>query len=557
MTRRKHLWPLFLLPVAAVLAFVWLGPPRGGARDNAGPGGAGNGPKVADLGGRARELPAANAPANADEAETPPGPEPEGGEPPVEEASNTAREIDIYLGQLAHATRVNNQRGQTLAHESLKKCRPSELVDERVLAALESETGAPVRAQFFAAFHAEDARLAWATRALELRAGKFLGTDENYQPGETDELALLARCFLRAGRDPDLPAPVLAFVRSTLQQERPDWALKVVIARLAPADRARPAGEPAYAPPDALCKAFELELRQLLERATAPLELREQAFVAWLLTFTTTDDLFRALEIPALLPCLATMLDLCNTPRDKGWRAAGWLAFATSDPEALRRAVGNVLAGSADTAAKQRLIQRLGLAAAFEHRRALLEAGLQRKDANQGDYLAAWGHVAASEADLKLLSEAAESADAAVASGAIQGLTACGYPLHTAAGAELRRLVEQGKNPGLQSQALGAVLAGLPNQAEKEKLVDKYLAPEFDATVRAVAVSHILATNTERMKQVGEADPSPRVRQAALTRLGDMKDKKLRPYFLNLANNDPQPLIRQQARKYADELKDD
>lgn len=552
MAQRKHLWPLFLLPVAAVLAFVWLGPPRGNSHDNAASGGAGNGPKVADLGGRARELPAENAPSNQAASENPPGPEPEGGEPPVEEATNTAREIDIYLGQLAHATKVNDQRGQTLAHESLRKCRPHQLVDERVLAALESERNAFVRTQFFAAYHAEEAKLVWASRALELRAGKFLGTDENYEAGEVDELGtyltpllmLLLDQFMK-NATPD--SRTLALLRNGLDTERPEWLLKQVSAFLhkcAQIESCLP-----------LARSIEHEMKGFLERQSAAFEIRELVFVAYAVLQQDWPSLVALLDSPQLKPYLATVINMMRPGPTADELVLGpdhrpEMLRATGQSPELIGLLQRTLAGDSPVAEKQLLIQRLaqGSGSVVVD---LLKSGLQRKDANLGDYLAAWGRVAKTPEDLKLLAESAAAADSATATGAIEGLRQCAL---NEAAAELARIVEQGGNPGLQSQALGALLAR--DNAKAETIVESYLGTDRDASVRAVAVAHIPAKNIDRMKKVVDEDASPRVRQAALTRLGDMKDKKLRSYFLSVAINDPQPLIRQQAKKYADELKD-
>lgn len=553
MSGRKHLWPLFLLPVAAVLAFVWIAPRRPGAVNEAAPG-AGNGPKVADLGSRGRDLPAENAPANESETDRPPGPEPEGGEPPVEEQANSAREIDIYLGQLAHATKVNDGRGINLAHQALRNCRPHELVDERVQAALEPERSAFVRTQFFAAFHAQEPALGWAARALELRAGKFLGTDEIYDPGEEDELKAYAHTLLRRlvlqmqSSEPTADPRPLAFARNALDTQIPAWALELTLWHIIEAAILTDRPE--------LAREFEQEVRRLLERGTADLKLREQAFAVYATAQADVPALLAQMDAPWLRPYTATLVQMFPVYTPPGQLKPGSLVRTPlgdrviQQGDAVSALVARVLAGNAPQAEKQLLIQRL-CRTELPKARELLETGLQRKDANLGDYLAAWGYRARTTEDLKLLAESAAAADSASATGAIEGLRQCPLP---EAAAELARIIEQGANPGTQSQALGALLARDPRKAET--IVESYLGPDRDAAVRAVAVAHIPAKNTDRLKKVIDEDASPRVRQAALTRLGEMNDKKLRPYFLNVANNDPQPLIRQQAKKYADELKD-
>jgi len=554
MAQKKHLWPLFLLPAVAVLAFVWLAPKRPGAVNDAPA--AVNTPKIADLGSRGRDLPAENAPAgnselptNGTDAETPVQP------PPEEEATNSAREIDIYLGQLAHATKVNDGRGIGLAHESLKKCRPHELVDERVLAALESERNAFVRTQFFAAYHANEPKLAWAARALELRAGKFLGTDETYEPGEVEELKTYATTLLRQlmqqvrSAEPTADPRPLAFARGAMDSERPVWALELTLRAVVEASI-----EQEDLPE--LARAFEQEVRGLLERGTATIEMRGLAFFVYAAAQTDIPSLLGQMDAPWLRPYTAALVKLFPHFNQPGTLHLGSGVTLPLAARVIEHAVevsalaGRILASNMPTADKQALIQtlcRVNLPKVPE----LLDAGIQRKDANLGDYLAAWGFRAASPEDLKLLAESAAAADSATATGAIEGLRQCAL---SEAAAELNRIVEQGNNPGVQSQALGALLAR--DSANAATIVESYLGTDRDPSVRAVAVAHIPAKNIDRMKKVIDEDGSPRVRQAALTRLGEMKDKKLRSYFNSVAINDPQPLIRQQAKKYADELKD-
>ncbi len=551
MAQKKHLWPLFLLPAVAVLAFVWLAPKRPGAVNDAPA--AANTPKIADLGSRGRDLPAENAPAgnselptNGTDTETPVQP------PPEEEATNSAREIDIYLGQLAHATKVNDGRGIGLAHESLKKSRPHELVDERVLAALESERNAFVRTQFFAAYHADEPKIAWAARALELRAGKFLGTDETYEPGEVEELSvyltpLLMRLLDQFMKNATPDSRTLALLRNVLDTERPEWLLKQVSAFLHKCAQIE-----ACLP---LARSVEHEMKEFLESQSAAFEVRELVFVAFAVLQPDWPGLVALLDSPQLRSYLATVINMMRPGPTSNELAMGpdnrpdILKATGSSPE-LVALLQRTLAGDSSVAEKQLLIQRLALGNS-EVVVDLLKSGLQRKDANLGDYLAAWGRVAKTPEDLKLLAEAAAAADSATATGAIEGLRQCALP---EAAAELARIVEQSNNPGVQSQALGALLAR--DSANAEKVVEGYLGADRDAAVRAVAVAHIPAKNIDRMKKVIDEDGSPRVRQAALTRLGEMKDKKLRSYFNSVAINDPQPLIRQQAKKYADELKD-
>ncbi len=554
-TRTKLLvFGLLVLLAALVATVAYVGRIKHAPADNSQAAGA-NG-LIPDLGGRGKPMaggndaaPAANATPDPAANDAPDNTQPQA--PPDRE--NSVFQIDTYLSNLAHGVRTGNQRTIDLAQDALRKCRPDKLVDERVQAALAAEQNAFVRTGYFAAFHQPQSSLAWAQQALELRSGKFLGTDAVYDPGEEAELgtyaSLLLKQLIQASHQqpPATPdARCLAFARNVLDTERPPWALRLLLQGLA---------EEVLAPdvPE-FPRLLEQELKHLLERASADWQLREYAFWMYALAQQDLSALVASMETPFLRPHVASLLSLMpqrrppplqrelTVPLMNRVRA---LAPAVSD------LVARVLAGNAPQAEKQLLIQRLAaqdLPRSYE----ILQAGLQRKDANYGDYLAAWGYCAKTAQDLARLVEAAASADSASATGAIEGLRQSQLP---EADTELKRLVEQGDNAGVQSQALGALL--LRNATEAEKLVESYLGADRDPALRAVAVAHIAAKDTSRMQKVVEEDASPRVRQAALTRLGDLKNKKLRSFFLGVAISDPSPLLRSQAKKYAEELKDE
>lgn len=544
---------LLLAGLAAAVAYLGRITHSGPAAENHG---GANG-LIPDLGGRAKPMPGANDTPAGNQPANPAGNGPSNDAPdtttdqPPADHENSVFEIDTYLSNLAHGTRVRNQRSIDLAHAALRKCRPDKLVDERVTFALTAEANAFVRTQFFAAFHQPDPKLDWARRALEQRGGKFLGTDAVYEPGEEAELAAYARLLLqslivqvRAPADPD--ARTLAFARNVLDAQRPAWALKLLLTD--------PLEDVLMQDIAAFARLLEQELKHLLERATAEWDLREQAFWLYALAQPDAAGLLSQMEAPFLRPHVATLLPLFGPwPVQQTFRAVPvWPLWQRlrEQAAAISAMVGRVLAGNALPPEKQLLIQRLARHDVPDARQ-MLEAGLQRKDVNLGDYLAAWGYRAATPDDLKRLIEAAASADTASATGAIEGLRQSQLPQ---ADIELQRLIEQGDNAGIQSQALGALL--LRNSADADKLVESYLGADRDPSLRAVAVAHIAAKNTARMQRVVEEDASPRVRQAALTRLGDLKDKKLRSFFLSVAINDNSPLIRQQAKKLAEELKD-
>jgi hypothetical protein len=117
----------------------------------------------------------------------------------------------------------------------------------------------------------------------------------------------------------------------------------------------------------------------------------------------------------------------------------------------------------------------------------------------------------------------------------------------------LKRILEQGANLGAKSQALGALL---DRSISREQMLDEYLDPARDTALRAVAVAFVPIKNTDRLKKIVEDDPAPRVRQSALTRLGELKDVTLLSWMISIRTNDSSPVLRAQARRYAKELED-
>ena len=214
-----------------------------------------------------------------------------------------------------------------------------------------------------------------------------------------------------------------------------------------------------------------------------------------------------------------------------------------------------LLQGNMDADNKRLLIQRI---AAYDvpNGRAMIEAGLQTKDANYPDYLVAFGSFASNATDLQRLTGAADDADVKIAQGGIEGLRQSRLG---AADTELRKVLEQGVNPGVKSQALGALLS---RSTDKSALIEEYLDVNKDPSLRAVAVSHIPESNLDRLQEVVEEDPSLRVRQAALNRVGAVRPdnvpdrKRLRAWFLSIKERDASPVIRSAARKFAEALKE-
>lgn len=548
MAQRVPYWPFVVIPlVVGGLALAWWKWP---AADLPAANNAARSP-IPDLGSRGKSLPVPSNQPAPDDPDNPAGNDardPDGTEPEPEPA-NSAREIEIFLGQLAHATNVRDGRGIKLAHESLSKCRPSTLVDECVRKALESESSAWVRIEYFRAFHAAESRRDWAFFSYDRRTAKFMGTDPELLIGEPEELKLLTselmRVLAQTARDGIFDERLMSLLRNLLDTEKPEWLLREALFKLIELELANL--------PGIVLPRLRNELRALLERATAIAEIREGAFFAWLQSLPEVTSALSDLQSPKLQPYLFCTLQAWNQRAQVSAAAppaSPLLAWLREQADALRDLYRTLLQGNAELALKQQLIQALARYE-FPHSRELVDAGSARKDANYGDYLAALGAMATTADDLRVLTAAAAEPEVAFAQGAVEGLRQS--HLREADG-ELRSIVEQGTNVAIQSQALGALLSRARSDGDRNLLLEEFLNPNKEAGLRAVAVAHV--SDGERLKRLVDEDESLRVRQAALTKLGDMKDKKLRPFFLLVKDRDASPVLRQQARKYAEELRD-
>ncbi len=563
--RRTPVWLIVLcvLPLAlggAVIVWLQLGGTGSGNTS------AGNSaPKLPDLGSRGKDL--ANAPVaggneaignSADGGESPVD---GGNEPPPEVAESTEREIDILVGRIQHATKVGDRKGRESAHGELRRCRPSERVDARLTFHIENEQNAWVRIEFFKAYHAEEERRKWALRVLDTRTSQLYGTTDQYASGEFEELklyleALLPLLFEGPARDERL----MALIRSTIDAEKPEWLLVPLFQQLLRLHEAVKRAE-YKTDPSSVTVAIRENLRRMLERHTAPEELRFMALWLWITSLEDWSTAMLELEQTALkeyLPMLVRGLprrdrrggipvidDMMADRLDNVGPGRGWsVEHAQEIADLVKRMVTQPLGADVIRALIATVAER-----AIPDALLIVEAGVSRKD----DFLPAWltalGCVGG-EAVLQRLTQAADDPDPLVAQGAVEGLRRSPT---SGADAELKRVLEQGANIAVKSQALGAMLDRSDN---KTALLDEYLDVNKDASLRAVAVAHIPKTDLERMKALVENDPSLRVRQAALTRLGELKNKALRTWFLRIKERDPSPVLRQQAHRYADELED-
>jgi hypothetical protein len=306
-----------------------------------------------------------------------------------------------------------------------------------------------------------------------------------------------------------------------------------------------------------LAKSIEQEVRGFLQRRTAGASLRERTFPVLMLTYDPPSSVLAALETSEWWDYASSLLTefevraLVRVHIGSWTPTPDWLQEILDSPE-LAKLIENLLSGAMPADAKRLLIQRVG-GYDIPEGRALIEAGLARRDASYPDYLAAFGRVAKGEADFQLLTAAADDPDVNVALGAIEGLRQCEWNTDAA----LRKVLENGTNDGIKSQALGALLS---RTEDKDVLLEEYLGEGKDASLRAVAAQHVPLTNLERLQRIAEEDPSPSVRLVALNRVGSIvpesifQRKELRGWFVKMKDRDNSSVIRAAARKYAEDL---
>jgi hypothetical protein len=290
----------------------------------------------------------------------------------------------------------------------------------------------------------------------------------------------------------------------------------------------------------------------MLERRSAPPEVRDVALWLWLESLPDWSVAITELEQTVLHIYLPTLLHGFPKRGEGGaypelsQDAHPWVG---ANAEKIADLCAQMLARQIDAEVKRTLIKALSERAVPKGRE-MLDAGLARKGEFYPDWLTALGRMATSSEDLQRLTAAADDPKAEISQGAIEGLR-----VSTMLGAdgELKRILEQGANLGAKSQALGALL---DRSISREQMLDEYLDPARDTALRAVAVAFVPIKNTDRLKKIVEDDPAPRVRQSALTRLGELKDVTLLSWMISIRTNDSSPVLRAQARRYAKELED-
>ncbi len=511
-----------------------------------------NGARAPSLGSRGTDLADTPSPDVKEGDQVKPEEEAPDPEPEEIEPDSTEHEIDTLISALAHATRVGDRPGRQKAHHGLARCKPSELVNARLVLSIEAEQNAWVRIEFFRALHGQDAQRRQAMRAYDSRSDQFLGVNQQIRGGEVEEInlyvaTLLPMLFEGIQRDERL----MALVRNAINNETPEWMLLPLINQLLALHQKHQPDTDFRTDPMSAVAALKDDLRAMLERSTATEQVREVALWLWIVSLPEWTEALADIEqsvlrayLPALVRGLPSRKPGDTAAADTGGPGQAW---ALANAEKISGLCKGMLNRGLEPDITRALIAAIA-GRQLPGARELVEAGIARKDDYLGNWYTALGAMALGAADLQQLSAASNDPLPSVAQGAIEGLRVS--PLGAADG-ELRRIVEQGGNVGVQSQALGALL---DRSETRDQILEQYLDPARDPALRAVAVAFVPSTGIARLKQVVEDDPALRVRQAALTRLGDLKDTALEGWFHIIRHNDPSPVLRAQARRYAEEL---
>ena len=384
-----------------------------------------------------------------------------------------------------------------------------------------------VRLAYFQCLEEPVAAMEWATRAYAKWTGRFLGTDLQLEPGNIAEFSAYARVLF--DRAP-LEGEGLALAKNALTTAQPEWLMPVLSHSLA-----------YTGPAETRVKPILPELTGLLETGATKGQVRDELFVAWSNCFGSIDELLIATQDARMQLCLVALLKEAAASRN--WRGP--------ELERVIVRVGEILASTQATEIKREFIAALSSLLPLNKQEvgALIEAGMARRDANLADYLEAFGKLASTAQELKRLVEFANETNANTARGAINGLRQS--PLK-AADDELRTILSVGQNSGVKSDALAALLERNPQT--RDLLVDEYLAEDKPASLRVISVAYLSDKRHDKLKDLGENDPEMRVREAAINKLGSLKDKSLKTWFTRVSRSDSVPVLRQLARKYAAEL---
>lgn len=527
--RRLNAWPLLFCVFPVVIAFVLIAlinrPASNTVHET-----RTNAPSAADLGSRGLPLAAANhdkTPAVETENGPPSNSTPKGEQDSPPAPGVSEREIEIHIKNLKFAVQHNNVRGANLESAWLKEASPRPLVISCLTTASDAESDSMVRLAYFQCLEEPVAAMEWATRAYAKWTGRFLGTDLQLEPGNIAEFSAYARVLF--DRAP-LEGEGLALAKNALTTAQPEWLMPVLSHSLA-----------YTGPAETRVKPILPELTGLLETGATKGQVRDELFVAWSNCFGSIDELLIATQDARMQLCLVALLKEAAASRN--WRGP--------ELERVIVRVGEILASTQATEIKREFIAALSSLLPLNKQEvgALIEAGMARRDANLADYLEAFGKLASTAQELKRLVEFANETNANTARGAINGLRQS--PLK-AADDELRTILSVGQNSGVKSDALAALLERNPQT--RDLLVDEYLAEDKPASLRVISVAYLSDKRLDKLKDLGENDPEMRVREAAINKLGSLKDKSLKTWFTRVSRSDSVPVLRQLARKYAAEL---
>jgi hypothetical protein len=547
--RKFVLWPLFfcVMPVLIAFGLFWLinRPSASNTAENKPSSSADLGPRGTPLTPRTNTEPSANSDESSPTRHnTVVQPKPD----ETTDPSVTEREVEIHIKNLKFAVQHNNGRGKDLETNWLKRARPSDLVSKLIDAAWTIEQDAFVRLAFFAAIVPLEAQQGLALRGLRKDASKCLGSDELIAAGQSNELSAYLRCALR---QQVLGSEVVEMVRNFLRLEKPTWLAEPILEGLE--DRLDDTAKR-----DAI-QDFWADLDELVRRATLEQTLLYGYFWLWSARFADSDAFFTALSDPQLQKYVPALLSR-YTPREYGPNYTGrglriaqpvFDRFLGPPFTAVIRLVRQLLETSNDVVLKRWMIQMIAAKELPEPTEfaSLIDAGITRRDANLPDYLAALGKMSEMPGALKRLASFASEQDVDVARGAINGLRQS--PLK-AADDELRMILSVGQNSGVKGDALAALLERNPQT--RDALVDDYIGEDKAVGLRVIAVSYLSTKREDKLKELGENDPEVRVREAAINKLGSLKDKSLKTWFTRVSRSDPVPVLRQLAKKYAAEL---
>lgn len=523
--RRLNAWPLLFCVLPVVIAFALISLINRPA-SNVGNEPRANTATAADLGSRGMPVAAANrqTPAAGNSESAPPSNSAPMGEPESPAVAGvTEREIEIHIKNLKFAVQHNNAKGVTLETNWLRNAKPPELVARMLLAALEIESDATVRLAQYGCLPSSENREAWAFQTYDKSPGKFLGTDENYSQGEIPELSVYLNAI---GRGQTREQDRISLVRAILQSQKPLWALEVLGANMA----------------DFRPRVYDGDIDEFLKSTRTELNVREQFVHEWARRFESQDKLIAAMGAPEFVQYWPALLKLLTDT----WKDAPIFSASTRMLDAAKAAI----AAGNDTALKSRIIEALGNCP-FEGARLrdAVQAGMNAQGPNRGDYIVLWGRIAGASEELKRLTVVAGGTDSDAARAAINGLRQSRLK---SADDELKDVLQHGANSGVKGDALAALLERNPQT--RDLLVDEYLNEDKPASLRVVSVSYLSDNRLDKLKDLGENDPELRVREAAINRLGALKDKSLRTWFTRVSRSDPIPVLRQLAKKYAAEL---